>query len=137
MRKTAGQPFGCGTVSQTAGTAAPESPTFSAVPGLFVGCIAANLLTGCALWDVVFGSLATLAAAIGTYYFGKSALRAAAFPIIANTAVVPFVLRFVYGAEGSLPFFFATVFAGEAISCAVFGGVLYKAVKKSRLFDKN
>ena len=45
--------------------------TFAAVPGLFIGCAAANLLTGCALWDVVFGSAATLIAAFGTYKFGK------------------------------------------------------------------
>ena len=32
--------------------------TWAAVPGLFVGCLLANLLTGCALWDIVFGSLA-------------------------------------------------------------------------------
>ena len=46
--------------------------TFAAVPGLFIGCAAANLLTGCALWDVVFGSAATLIAAFGTYKFGKT-----------------------------------------------------------------
>lgn len=43
-------------------------PVFSvaAVPGLTVGCVLANLLTGCAAWDVVFGSLATLIGAVGT-----------------------------------------------------------------------
>ena len=109
--------------------------TFAAVPGLFIGCAAANLLTGCALWDVVFGSAATLIAAFGTYKFGKTAPRAAFFPIAANTVVVPFVLRYAHGAEGSLPYFFLTVFAGELISCGVFGGILYKAVEKSRIFD--
>ena len=34
--------------------------TAAAVPGLAIGCVLANLLTGCAIWDVVFGSLATL-----------------------------------------------------------------------------
>ena len=38
--------------------------TGAAVPGLTVGCVLANILTGCPLWDVVFGSLATL---IGAY----------------------------------------------------------------------
>ena len=48
-------------------------PVFSpyAIPGLFVGCILANTLTGCALWDVIFGSIATLIGAIGTYLLRK------------------------------------------------------------------
>ncbi len=33
--------------------------TPAAVPGLFVGCLAANLVTGSALPDIIFGSLAT------------------------------------------------------------------------------
>ena len=37
-----------------------------AVPGLFVGCVVANLLSPVGVWDVVFGSLATLLAAVGT-----------------------------------------------------------------------
>ena len=48
-------------------------PVFTpfAIPGLFIGCVLANVLTGCALWDVVFGSLATLIGAIGTYALRK------------------------------------------------------------------
>lgn len=45
--------------------------TAAAVPGLAVGCVLANLLTGCAVWDVVFGSLATLIGAIGTRLCAK------------------------------------------------------------------
>ena len=41
--------------------------TFSAVPGLFIGCLLANLLTGAPIYDVLFGSLATLIAAYLTY----------------------------------------------------------------------
>ena len=33
--------------------------TWAAVPGLTIGCVIANLVTGCALWDIVFGFLAT------------------------------------------------------------------------------
>ena len=42
--------------------------TGAAVPGLFIGCILANILTNCAPWDVVFGSIATLLGALGTYF---------------------------------------------------------------------
>lgn len=42
-----------------------------AIPGLAVGCVLANILTGCALWDIIFGSIATLIGALGTYYIGR------------------------------------------------------------------
>ena len=45
--------------------------TAAAVPGLAVGCVLANLLTGCAVWDVVFGSLAILIGAVGTRLLRK------------------------------------------------------------------
>ena len=60
--------------------------SFSAVPGLTVGCAVANLLTGAAPWDVVMGSFATLLGALGTYYLGRKKYAAPIFPIVANTA---------------------------------------------------
>lgn len=41
--------------------------TPAAIPGLFLGCLLSNLLTGCIIWDVVFGSFATLIGALGTW----------------------------------------------------------------------
>lgn len=43
-----------------------------AVPGLFVGCILANLLGPYGFLDVIIGSPATLIAALITMYIGKS-----------------------------------------------------------------
>ena len=48
--------------------------TPAAVPGLFIGCLIANLVTGAMLPDIIFGSLATLIGAIGTWMLGKAAL---------------------------------------------------------------
>lgn len=62
-----------------------------AVPGLFVGCLIANLYTGM-LTDIIFGSLATLLAAIGTYLLRKKPLLAAACPVAANAVIVGLVL---------------------------------------------
>ena len=45
--------------------------TPAAIPGLFIGCLLSNLLTGCMPLDVVFGSLATLIGACGTYALRK------------------------------------------------------------------
>lgn len=115
--------------------------TPAAIPGLFVGCITANLLTGCAPWDVVFGSVATLLGAVGTFYLGKVckgklALITTLPPIFANTVIVPFVIRYVYAAEDALPFLFLTVGLGEVISCGVLGLFLIKLLEKhkERLF---
>lgn len=101
-----------------------------AIPGLFIGCVLANILTGCALWDVVFGSLATLIGAIGTYLLRKYNLLAVIPPILANAIIVPFVLLFVYSLEGTYWYFFLTVGIGEIISCGVFGAILLKTLKK-------
>lgn len=136
-------------------------PAFTpcAIPGLFIGCVLSNLLTGCAPWDVVFGSLATLLGAVGTYYLKKKLFPVkTAFcgesatdhhpaesagcsfasrkwlltlpPILANTIVVPFVLAYVYGAEGTIPFFMLTVGIGELLSCGVLGMLVYPLCAK-------
>ena len=103
--------------------------TSSAVPGLFVGCVLANLLTGCAALDVVFGSLATLLGAAGTALIGKKNKYLAPIPpIIANTLIVPFVLSYVYHFEGSILYFMLTVGVGEVISCGILGTVLTYAL---------
>ncbi len=110
--------------------------TVSAIPGLTVGCLLANLLTGCAVWDVVFGTLATLLGAIFTRLIGKkNCLLAAIPPIVSNTVIVPFVLQLVYGAPESLPYLFATVGLGEVLSCGVFGCGLYLVFKKRNPFS--
>jgi len=101
-----------------------------AIPGLFIGCVLANILTGCALWDVVFGSLATLIGAIFTYLLRKHNLLAVIPPILSNAIIVPFVLLFVYSLEGTYWYFFLTVGIGEVISCGVFGAILLKILKK-------
>ena len=38
--------------------------------------------------------------------------------------IVPFVLAYVYMAEGTIPFFMLTVGIGEVISCYVLGMIL-------------
>ncbi|MBQ7565222.1 MAG: QueT transporter family protein [Lachnospiraceae bacterium] len=116
--------------------------TPAAIPGLFVGCVLANILTGCLPLDVVFGSLATLLGAFWTYYLRKLNLPdskarwlAPLPPIVANTLIVPFVLAFVYQFEGSIAYFMLTVGAGEVISCGVFGAILFGAFRKyDRIF---
>ena len=109
--------------------------THYAIPGVFGGCLLANLLTGCAITDVIFGSLATLIGAIGTYFLRKKPILATLPPILANAIIIPFILIYVYNIEGAYPYFFLTVLAGEVISCGILGLLLKKSLVK-RNIDK-
>ena len=112
--------------------------TSAAVPGLTVGCLLANLLTGAHVLDIVFGTLATLLGAIGTRLLKKWRFLAPLPPIVANTLIVPFVLRYAYfTTDVSFPFLFLSVGIGEVISVGIFGTVLLLALQKhsKHLFD--
>ena len=110
--------------------------TGAAVPGLTVGCVLANLVTGCAAWDVVFGSVATLLGAIGTWLLRKKPLIAWIPPVISNAVIVPIVLQQVYGVPDSFWYLMLTVGVGEVIACGVLGLLLYKALEKvPKLFE--
>lgn len=111
--------------------------TPAAVPGLFIGCLLSNILTGCALPDIVFGSLATLLGALGTYALRKWKWCAPVCPVIANTIIVPLILVYGYGLlmEGMslvqcLGFYCLTVGAGEVISCGILGMILLTVLEK-------
>ena len=76
--------------------------TPAAIPGLFIGCVLANILTGCAIPDVIFGGLATLLGALGTYFLRKQKWMAPVPPILSNTLIIPFILSYVYHFEAYL-----------------------------------
>lgn len=107
-----------------------------AIPGLFVGCILSNVLTGAMPLDVVFGSIATLIGAVLTYAFAKKFPNlkwlAPIPPIVSNTIIVPLILAYVYKFEGSIPYFMLTVGIGEIISCGLLGMILLNVVDKRR-----
>lgn len=102
--------------------------TEAAVPGLFIGCLLANLLTGSAIWDVVFGSLATLIGALGTYMLRRHKILCSIPPVIANAVIVPLVLIYAYGLADGYWYLFATVGIGEVICCIGFGEILLHAL---------
>lgn len=107
--------------------------TPAAIPGLFVGCILGNIMGGGVVLDVVFGSLATLIGAFFTWKLRKaSPFLAPAPPILANTLIIPFVLRYAYGIPDSIPYLMLTVGIGEIIACGILGLLLYYALRKSR-----
>jgi len=128
-----------GVIQLRLGEALTVLPAFTsaAIPGLAVGCLLANLLCGCLPLDILFGTVATLLGAVGTYLLRKkSALLAPVPPIAANTLIIPFILQYVYRFPGSLPYHFLTIFVGELLSCGVLGLLLYVGVKHARLFPQ-
>ena len=110
--------------------------TPAAIPGLFVGCFLSNLFCGAASLDVVFGSIATLIGAVGSYYLGKkNKWLVCVPPILSNTIIVPWVLRYAYGSTDLIPYAMLTVGIGEILAIGVLGNILlvtlerqYKAV---------
>ena len=105
-----------------------------AILGLTIGCAISNLIAGGVIWDIVFGSIATLIGAIGARLMRKLPERLiflATLPtVLANAIIVPFVLIFAYGAEGAYPFFFLTVGFGELVCAGIFGTALYYGLRR-------
>lgn len=110
--------------------------TPAAIPGLAVGCLLANFLTGSAAWDVLFGSLATLIGAIAARMLRKHKWLVPLPSVLANMIVVPPVLMYVYGAEEAYPFLVMTVGIGEVISIYGLGMLLLFALeKRKKIFE--
>lgn len=106
--------------------------TPAAIPGLFVGCILSNTLTGCLPLDIIGGSIATLLGAICTYKLRKWKYLSPLPPIIFNMLIIPPILSFVYQFEGTLYYFTLTVGIGEILSCGILGTFLLLFLEKYR-----
>lgn len=128
-------PFSYGEVQVRISEALTILPLFTpaAIPGLFLGCFLSNILGGCIIPDIIFGSLATLIGAVGTWALRKQNKYLAPLPpILANILIVPLVLRYGYQILLPIPLMMLTVGIGEVISCGVLGMVLYFALNKYR-----
>ena len=108
--------------------------------GLFIGCLVANILSPYGLPDVIFGSLATLLAALITAKVPARAKWLAPLPPVISTALIVGALLGWYGAGfgPAFPAQFAfnafTVGLGELIACYVFGGIVLVALPRIRFF---
>lgn len=123
-----------------------------AIPGLAIGCLLTNIITSGTIWDIIFGTGATLIGAIGTYLIGRlvreralsssvnmksgrGILRIVVLtalfalpPIVSNAIIIPPVLKFALGVPDAFWFILVTVTAGEIIACGIFGGILMAAL---------
>ena len=111
--------------------------TSAAVPGLFIGCIIANMLGGGIVVDVIFGSLATLIGAWSGRQLKHNRWLVPIPAIVSNTLIVPFVLRYGYGiADIPLPLMMVYIAIGETLGCYVLGEILGTALlsRKTEFF---
>lgn len=106
--------------------------TPAAVPGLFAGCFLANFFGGAAVLDIVFGSLATLIGAAGSYWLRKNRYLVSLLPILSNILIIPWVLRFAYGSEDLIWFSMITVGIGEILSAGILGQGLITVLERCR-----
>ena len=101
--------FASGVIQVRVSEALTILPAFTpaAIPGLVIGCLLSNTLTGCVLLDIIFGSVATLIGALGSYALRRHTWLVPIPPIVSNMIIVPFVLRFAYGATDAFPFIYS------------------------------
>lgn len=105
------------------------------IPGLFVGCLIANIFNPSpSIFDIVFGSLTTLLAAYGTYKLRNKPILAAACPVVANGLIVG-TMVWALSHEFPLLIQIGLIALGEFGS--VFVGMVLLTVLKSRVdFNK-
>ena len=112
--------------------------TPAAIPGLTLGCLLSNLLAGAPLLDVIFGTVATLLGALGSYALRKQKWLVCVPPILSNTVIIPWVLRMAYGVPDAIPFLMLSVGISEIIAIGILGNLLLNFLLPMRhvLFEK-
>ncbi len=115
-----------------------------AVPALFVGCLLSNLVSQYSVYDVVFGSLTTLIAALCTYGVGKTVKKdglkiflGGLFPVVLNAFAIPLIIVFLLGDMGAYQTLATAYFTNvaiflftQAVWVYALGTPLYFSVKK-------
>jgi uncharacterized membrane protein len=101
-----------------------------AIPGLFIGCLVANVLGPYGLIDMVFGSLATLLSAYLSYSLRKNSALVPLPPVIVNGIVIGGLLHFGYGVPVSLIGCMLWVSLGQALSCYGLGYPLLNILRR-------
>ena len=113
--------------------------TPAAIPGLFIGCLLANLIGGGVILDVIFGSLATLIGAVLGYLLRNNRWLVPIPAVIANALIVPFVLKYGYGVvDTAIPILMIQILGGEILGCYVLGEIFGSALlKRKQVFESS
>lgn len=109
--------------------------TPAAIPGLFIGCLIANIVgvsmgLGAGILDIIFGSLATLTAAYLSYLLRHKKWLVPLPPVLINAVVIGILLNQVFG----LPLYASilSIGLGQIGACYVLGMPLYFMLDKNR-----
>lgn len=125
------QPISYGPVQVRVSESLTILPIFfpEAIPGLFLGCMIANIFGGFGIYDIVLGSILTLIAAIFTYKFRRNLFFAFGSPILINGFGVAAYLTFLT----DVPYLIlaAQILAGEAVAVAGIGSLVYLAMGRT------
>lgn len=107
-----------------------------AIPGLYVGCLLANLGSGYGVYDIALGSLATLFAAAVTFVIGRfiknKPLKVALGglpPVLFNAFIVP-LIWLLFGSDISYWVEFGIMLLNEGIWVYALGIPLFVAFDK-------
>jgi uncharacterized membrane protein len=102
--------------------------TPAAIPGVTLGCFLSAVFSGADVLDMIFGSLATLIAALLSYQLRRYKFLVPIPPIVINAIVVPWILRFAYGEAQPIPLMMLSVGAGQLVAAGVIGMILLFAL---------
>ena len=106
--------------------------TAAAIPGVTIGCLISNMIGGAVLVDVVFGTLATLIGAIGSRLLRGNRYLVSIPPILSNTLIIPWVLKYAYGSEDLVWYMMITIGIGEILAIGVLGQCLISVLARYR-----
>lgn len=104
--------------------------TSASIPGLFIGCLVSNLLGGFGPIDIIFGSLATLIAAILSRKLKNAPWLVPLPPVIINALVVGSYLKFLYLQDVPLAASVGWVAVGQFLACYFVGYPLLIVLRK-------
>ena len=106
--------------------------TPAAIPGLFVGCLLANILGGAIVWDIIFGSIATLIGAALGYLLRFNRWLVPIPAIVSNSVIIPLILKYGYSLDMPLWLLVIYIAIGEIIGCYLLGELLATAILKRK-----
>ena len=139
-------PFSYGAVQVRVAEALCLLPIFGReyITAITLGCFLANLL-GSSTIDVIFGTLATFLACIGTYHLRHVRIKGLAIPaslppVLCNAVIVGLEISFFFmDTPAMLPAVLMnmlTVGIGEVISCTVLGVAMVKLIEANPALKK-
>lgn len=106
------------------------------ITAMTVGCLTADLFSSLGMFDVLFGTMATLIAAVLMYLLRKRVglFTASLFPVISNALIIGLEIKIVTGD----PFWInaGCVALGEFVCVSIFGVTVFRLLEKNKRFMK-